>query len=65
MLGHDNPTLLYNTYKALVTKSEAERYWKITPGYDGKTDVIVIPTSDEITEVRRKALVQALQRPEA
>jgi integrase len=30
-LGHTNPQLLYNTYRALVPPGEAERYWKITP----------------------------------
>lgn len=30
-LGHTNPQLLYNAYRALVPPSEAERYWKIAP----------------------------------
>lgn len=31
LLGHTNPSLLYNTYKAVVSKKDAEAYWKILP----------------------------------
>jgi integrase len=30
-LGHTSPTMLYNTYRAVVRPEEAERYWKIEP----------------------------------
>jgi integrase len=30
-LGHPNPTLLYNTYRELTTKADAERFWDILP----------------------------------
>jgi integrase len=36
LLGHKNPSLLWDTYRALVTKEEAKRYWKIDPDYDDK-----------------------------
>lgn len=57
LLGHDNPTLLYNTYKALVTKTEAERYWTITPDYDGRHQQISTPSADQI-EAKRTAKLQ-------
>ena len=31
MLGHPNPTLLYNTYRALVKPKDAHTYWSIAP----------------------------------
>ena len=31
LLGHQNPALLWNTYRALVTKTDAEKYWNIYP----------------------------------
>ena len=31
LLGHPNPTLLYNTYQHLVLPKEAERFWNIVP----------------------------------
>lgn len=60
MLGHDNPTLLYNTYKALVTKAEAERYWKITPGYDG-VDQIITPSDAELEQARMGGILRGLK----
>src|SRR5205823_7955019 len=30
-LGHPNPTLLYSTYRELVTFEEAKAYWDIVP----------------------------------
>lgn len=60
LLGHDNPTLLYNTYKAVVTKSEAERYWKITPDYNG-WDRDTAPTENQLRESRIKGFKRALQ----
>ncbi len=40
LLGHQTSSaLLYTTYRALVTKAEAEKYWKIVPGKD-----VTIPT---------------------
>lgn len=63
LLGHDSPTLLYSTYKALVTKEAAIRYWKITPDYDGRNDVISVPSEAEIADVRSRALLKVLQTP--
>lgn len=60
MLGHDNPTLLYNTYKALVTKNEAERFWRITPDYDGKHTLLRTPSEAELTEARSAHLRKLL-----
>lgn len=31
MLGHSNPSLLWNTYRAHVSHSDAKRYWQIIP----------------------------------
>jgi hypothetical protein len=59
MLGHQNPALLWNTYRALVSKEEAKRYWKITPDYDGKGE-ISRPTVEQATEARMAALADAL-----
>jgi integrase len=59
LLGHDNPTLLYNTYKALVTKDDSIRYWKITPDYDG-VERDLTPTADQINEARRRGIAKAL-----
>ena len=47
LLGHQNPALLWNTYRALVTKKEAEKYWKITPTYDGKDEINEAPVTAE------------------
>ena len=59
LLGHDNPTLLYNTYKALVTKEEAKRYWKITPDYSGE-DVVVTVSDEDVQRARSKGIARAL-----
>ena len=33
MLGHQDANLLYKTYRELVTKKEAKRYWDIVPAF--------------------------------
>ena len=48
LLGHQNPALLWNTYRALVTKEEAQRYWQITPDYDGEGETRREPTDEEL-----------------
>jgi hypothetical protein len=30
-LGHKDPSILHNHYKALVLKTEAEKYWNLRP----------------------------------
>ena len=60
LLGHQNPALLWNTYRALVTKSEAERYWKITPDYTGEDIVADAPTKTDVQAGRMKRLAKAL-----
>lgn len=61
LLGHDSPTLLYSTYKALVTKEAAIRYWKITPDYDGENDFLPPPpTEAQLAEKRREGILKAL-----
>jgi hypothetical protein len=60
LLGHQSPSLLWNTYRALVTKAEAERYWLITPTYDGKTTSKAEPSQAEIDAARAKRLQRAL-----
>ena len=62
LLGHDNPTLLYNTYTAVVTKSEAERFWKITPDYEG-WDRDPRPTESQIRAAVTRGIQRALQSP--
>ena len=60
MLGHQSPALLWNTYRALVTKSEAKRYWKITPDYTGEEKPTKVITHDEAKAARRKRVQAAL-----
>ena len=62
LLGHSNPTLLYNNYRALLTKQEAERYWKVTPEYDGKVRNSQ-PTKEDIDAARMKSIKSALEKP--
>lgn len=63
LLGHQNPALLWNTYRALVTKGEAERYWKITPDYTGDSISAGQPTTEEIRKVRQRRLAAKLASP--
>ena len=61
LLGHRSPYLLWSTYRALVTKSAAESYWKITPDY--KTEEPVPPDlipDGEIKKKRAKGIAAAL-----
>jgi site-specific recombinase XerD len=60
LLGHQSPALLWNTYRAMVTKSEAERYWKITPDYTGENIRTTEPTSSELKASRAARLSKAL-----
>jgi len=63
LLGHQNPALLWNTYRALVTKEEAKRYWSITPNYDGKSETSTAgPTPEAATKARMKRLGAAVGR---
>ncbi len=43
-MGHQNVGMLHNHYKALVLKSEAERFWKLSPS-KGASKVILLPQS--------------------
>ena len=60
LLGHQSPALLWNTYRALVTKAEAERFWKITPDYTGEEIKKAQPTMEEMKSARGKRLAKAL-----
>jgi integrase len=31
LMGHKDPSILHNHYKALVLKTEAEKYWNLRP----------------------------------
>ena len=37
MLGHKDPGVIHNHYKALVQKSEAEKFWALRPKHDSGT----------------------------
>jgi integrase len=58
LLGHQNPALLWNTYRALVSKSDAQRYWDITPNYDGKGTTGQEPSEMEMKKQRATKLAQ-------
>ncbi len=60
LLGHKNPSLLWETYRALVSKEEAKRYWRVTPNYDGKGEIGEQPSEEEIARNRGKRLAAAL-----
>ncbi len=60
LLGHQNPALLWNTYRALVSKKEAERYWSITPTYDGTGEIQTVITQAEARKARGKRLAAAV-----
>jgi len=57
LLGHQNSALLWNTYRALVTKAEAEKYWRIKPGHDVTIEEPYDPTA------RFKRVAEALNAP--
>jgi hypothetical protein len=54
LLGHKNPSLLWDTYRALVTKEDAKRYWQITPTYDGGGEVGQPPTEKDIANQAKR-----------
>lgn len=62
LLGHDNPTLLYKNYKAVVTKEEAIRFWKITPDYNGE-DIVHRVTEEDIQRARAAGIAKGMARP--
>jgi site-specific recombinase XerD len=57
MLGHQNSALLWNTYRALVTKGDAEKYWRIKPGHDATVDIPIDPKQ------RFKRVAKAVNAP--
>jgi integrase len=60
LLGHQSPALLWNTYRAMVTKAEAKRYWKIAPGYTGEGPKGKEPTPEDLAEAKARALGEAV-----
>ena len=60
LLGHKNPSLLWETYRALVTKEDAKRYWRITPTYDGKSETVQQVSDEEASRNRAKRLAAAV-----
>ncbi len=61
LLGHQSPALLWSTYRALVSKPQADSYWKITPDY--KTEEPVAPDlipGETIKKNRAKRIAAAL-----
>ena len=61
LLGHQNPTLLYNTYRAVVSHDDAKRYWKITPDYTGE-DSLPTVSEEEATKARFKAIAHVISK---
>ncbi len=57
LLGHQNSALLWNTYRALVTKDEAEKYWRIRPDTDATFERVIDP------EDRWRRLAASLNAP--
>ena len=62
LLGHKNPALLWNTYRALVGKQEAKRYWQITPDYTGDIKSAQNLSSEEIRRMRGARLAMATKK---
>ena len=60
LLGHQNPSLLWETYRALVSKEEAKRYWRITPTYDGEGEVTRRLSEAEMMRTHAKMIAEAL-----
>ena len=60
LLGHKNPSLLWETYRALVTKEDAKRYWRITPTYDGCGETSKEPSEEEGRQMRAARLAAAV-----
>ncbi len=60
LLGHQNPSLLWNTYRALVSKEDAKRYWRITPTYDGGGEIGREVSAEEVSSNRMKRLAAAV-----
>ena len=60
LLGHQNPALLWNTYRALVSKEDAKRYWRITPTYDGCGETSKEPSEEEGRRMRAARLAAAV-----
>jgi hypothetical protein len=57
LLGHQTSSvLLYTTYRALVTKAQAERYWKIRPN----KDATAIVSQADLAAKRRASLAKSV-----
>ena len=62
LLGHQSPALLWNTYRALVTKEEAKRYWKITPDYTGEMIKTDRPSASDLRRKRMEKIAVAIRK---
>lgn len=58
LLGHQNPALLWNTYRALVTKTEAQKYWNINPNRVSAEMVEI--SGEEATKMRMQRVAKAV-----
>jgi integrase len=40
LMGHSNPRIVHDHYKALVSKADAERFWALRPATDAATKIV-------------------------
>jgi hypothetical protein len=41
-MGHSNPRIVHDHYKALVQKSDAERFWALRPAADAAGKIVAM-----------------------
>ena len=58
--GAQEPIAALETYRALVNKEDAKRYWRITPTYDGGGEIGRMVSAEEVSSNRMKRLAAAV-----